>query len=315
MAASLHLLSLSPEVQSAILDCLDWPALINLKATCRQCYHLPCREQIQAKLQDFEEDIWQLRPLMRAKFEPEMFDENYPLSAEVDDLREGEMQQVLMYQQAVEALRAKHGLLLAAFRDLGGYSAAVQFLPCYHCLTMKERIDLDKMQEKPDEHLSPVNKSRTCINCILSDPESQENGTEYLTCGSTYVILCRCCKPIRKISFWPLSCDDLKPPNYRMWASRLCPPCWRAKNKEWLDFKKALKQEIEKRQQYHRCMCRIDRVDTHEAGPRSPRNFVVLPMQRADGSMIYGETEVQQHGNCQGVTSPVGLPVTMFKDA
>ena len=54
------LLTLTPEMQSKIIDELDWPALMNLRATSRYFNSLPSRDQLQAKLEDFEKKIWEV---------------------------------------------------------------------------------------------------------------------------------------------------------------------------------------------------------------------------------------------------------------
>ena len=286
-ATPFRFLDLPPEMQSHVVDFLDFVTIKRLKGTCHALQALPMRTQEFAALEKYEDDAM----------------EAYEAAREED---QGPWGRGNIYGGPYGAAWAEERALPQKF-------------PCYECLRVKDitKFDVSRFEEGYWNYMdcrkhSPLPKvddiwtgDRLCFDCIVGSEDALANGTgpgwlklarlEASGCFKAdfdYHIRCSQCLEIDKIEL-PFSTDYeygsdctqfdsdyatvtevRKHPDsmicHRMLDGDLCQACFKEDNVDWFELREQLRAEIAVRSQYLSWMIHKDDEGGIESPPGSP---------------------------------------------
>ena len=173
--------------------------------------------------------------------------------------------------------RQRQGLVACLFRSCGFFTTEFQRLPCCGCLTMRKTSDIDSVQMDKLRPIPGVQTSRRFLTCVMSNPVSLEHGTPWLKYGyDKHVILCRKCEKTETNANVYYSSSSMyidQKPNHGMRSQKLCSACWEGENKQWVEFKKVIREDMQERQAYLTWMNHVDSYGLHSAGNRPSHKF------------------------------------------
>jgi hypothetical protein len=243
------------EVQSRIIDYLDWLSLTRLRSSCRHFRNLPSNGQLLQALLDFEVSLWGLREqalalcnnkqrtIDRAKIITGVFERNGISMAMINADPTADRFERLDFRME-PCYGCFQMIWYSEFQRRGGY----------HKAPWESHISTKKMPTRSEM------EARRCVSCQLASSEAIIRGTKWIReedYGNfrTWRVRCTMCLELDSVRYLLHTSSICG----RQIHDGLCQKCWEKENAEWLAHKRDLRDCMKGLKEYHNWMNAIDR--------------------------------------------------------